>query len=222
MILGMAVPFALLFIYQNAVFGSPWTFGFQLTELPVGFGQRYLLPNIKYVTAALLVGFPLLLAAAFAFCGSLYYKTRMLFRGHRNEGTSDPLPELPWDIMLLLGGWVVAVFGLYLNYEFTASSRVGGMPFIIMARYYLPAVLPLTILAVLLLARVPRKLAGSIIIISLVWGVVFFAQSALSLPLVPPHSPYNPVAGSMRDPPQLVISESGGGEQVFEIGESLL
>ena len=73
------------------------------------------------------------------------------------------------------------------------------MPFIILARYYLPAVLPLTIAAVLLLTRVPRKLAVAVTTLSIVWGVVFFAQSALSFPLVPPHSPYNPLSSQITN-----------------------
>ena len=211
MILGLAIPISLLLIYQKAVFGSPWIFGFQYTQLPVSFGLSYLHLNIKYVTAALLVGFPLLLIALFAIFGSLYEKTNEYFNGHQGKAGNDPLPELPWNMLLLFGGWVAAVFGLYLNFEFTANSRVAGMPFIIMARYYLPAVLPLTIAAVLLLTRAPRKLLVSITILCLVWGVVFFAQSALSVPFVPPHSPYNPLASSI-----------GQGHGASGIGGSLL
>ena len=206
MILGLAVPFSLLLFYQKLVFGSPWVFGFQYSQLPIGFALRYLRLNIEYVTAALLVGFPLLLGAALAYCGSLYYKITAFFDGAGKEARNDPLPELSWETMLLLGGWILAVFGLYLNFEFTANSRVGGMSFIIMARYYLPAVLPLTICAVLLLTRVPRKLAVSVTLLAFAWGVIFFSQSALSFPVVPPHSPYNPFAFSIEENRAPVIS----------------
>jgi len=199
MIIGLAVPFILLLIYQNAVFGSPWRFGFQYSQLPTGFSTHYLNNNIKYVSAALLVGFPLLLVAAYSFCSGIYAKTKVFFDGRPEGGNPGPLPELPCDIALLLTGWAAAVFGLYLNFEFTANYRIGGMPFIILARYYLPAVLPLTIAAVLLLTRVPRKLAVAVTTLSIIWGVVFFAQSALSFPLVPPHSPYNPLSSQITN-----------------------
>ena len=91
------------------------------------------------------------------------------------------------------------VYGLYLNYEWTANTQVAAMPFIIMARYYLPAVLPLTIMAILLLKRLPRKLSLALIILATAWGIVFFAQSALSYPVVPAHSPYNPLAESLPE-----------------------
>ena len=67
--LGLAIPLAGLLVYQNAVFGSPWRFGFQYAQLPVSFGLSILRPNIKYVTVALLVGFP---AAAAGRCRLLH------------------------------------------------------------------------------------------------------------------------------------------------------
>ena len=107
------------------------------------------------------------------------------------------MPELPGDILLLLAGWILAVYGLYVFYEWTSATQVPGMPFITMARYYLPALPPLALLTTLWLERAPRKLAVSAIIFLLAWGVVFFAQSALSYPVTPPHSPYNPLAGAL-------------------------
>ncbi len=218
LILGLAIPLVFLLLYQNVVFGSPWTFGFQFTQLPVNFNLKYLWLNIKYVTAALLVGFPLLLLAAFSFCTGLYYKTVRFFDGPPTPTAGGRLPELPTDIAILLCGWAVAVFGLYLNYEFTANYVVGGMPFIIMARYYLPGVLPLTIAAVLLITKVPRKLAVTLVILCLVWGVTFFAQAALSLPLMPPHSPYNPMASSIEDNDASFFTEYNTREQISDTG----
>jgi hypothetical protein len=188
-----------LLIYQNAVFGSPWRFGFQYAQLPVSFSLRFLRPNIKYVTVPLLVGFPLLLPCAAAIFTALYQKVRLLMPRHKTEDINDTWPELRWDILLLLAGWIAAIYGLYLNYEWTANTQVAGMPLIVMARYYLPAVLPLTVLAVLWLGRVPRKLSLAVTILALAWGVVFFAQSALSYPVVPAHSPYNPLAHSLPE-----------------------
>lgn len=194
---GLAIPLAGLLVYQDTVFGSPWRFGFQYAQLPVSFGLQYLRPNIKYVMVALLVGFPLLLPGIAALFMALYKKIGSRILQHKPEDVIDTWPELHWDILLLLVGWTAAVYGLYLNYQWTANAQVAAMPFIIMARYYLPAVLPLTITAVLLLKRIPRKLSLALTILATAWGVVFFAQSALSYPVVPAHSPYNPLAESL-------------------------
>jgi len=198
-ILGLALPLAGLLVYQNAVFGSPWRFGFEYAQLPVSFSLRFLRPNIKYVTVALLVDFPLLLPGIVALFAALYKKMKSRMLQCKPEEVIDTWPELRWDILLLLVGWIAAVYGLYLNYEWTANTPVVGMPFIVMARYYLPAVLPLTIMAVLLLKRIPRKLSMALTILAMAWGVVFFAQSALSYPVVPAHSPYNPTASSLPE-----------------------
>jgi hypothetical protein len=112
----------------------------------------------------------------------------------RQTEKSGNWAELPWNILLLLIGWIAAVYGVYLCYEGTATSQVASMPVIVMARYYLPALFPLTLMAVLLLRHLPRKLSLVITIMSFVWGVIFFAQAALSYWAVPEHSPYNPSA----------------------------
>jgi len=197
--LGLVIPLAGLLIYQNAVFGLPWRFGFQYTQLPVSFSMRFLSLNIKYVTVALLVGFPLLLPGVASLSAALYKKIKAFMQRHKHEEVNDTWPELRWDVLLLLAGWIAAVYGLYLNYEWTGNTQVVGMPFIVMARYYLPAVLPLTIMAVLLLKRIPRELSLALTILAAAWGVVFFAQSALSYPVVPAHSPYNPMAGYLPE-----------------------
>ncbi len=199
MIIGLAVPFVLLLVYQTEVFGSPWRFGFQYDQLPTGFSTHYFVTNLKHVSVALLAGFPLLLVAGYSLCAGIRGKTKVFFNGPSDVRNPGQWPELPCDMALLLTGWAAAVFGLYLNFEFTAEYQVSGMPFIILARYYLPALLPLTIAAVLLLTRVPRKLVVAVTTLSIIWGIVFFAQSALSFPLVPPHSPYTPISSRLPD-----------------------
>lgn len=192
--LGMLIPMAGLLMYQSAVFGSPWRFGFQYTELPVGFATRFVLSNIKYVLVALLVGFPLLIPGLAALFTAGYNKIKPRVMHREIEKADDTWPELPGDLLLLLAGWILAVYGLYFNYEWTANTALSGMPFIVLARYYLPAALPLTLLSALWLARVPRKLFWAVLIPVFVWGLLFFAQSALSYYVVPPKSPYNPSA----------------------------
>jgi hypothetical protein len=205
--LGLAIPLAGLLIYQEAVFGSPWRFGLQYTRLPVSFDLYFLRPNIKFVTVALLVGFPLLLPGVTAFCASFYQKIRTLVLRNNPGYVIDRWPELRLDILLLMAGWMAAVYGLYLNYEWTANTQVISMPFIVMARYYLPAAFPLTIMAVMLFKRVPRKLSLVLTILVMVWGIVFFAQTSLSHAVVPTHSPYNPLVSVLPDNASCLVWE---------------
>jgi hypothetical protein len=183
-----------LLVYQNSVFGSPWSFGFQYDQLNVGFNARYIYSNLLNVTMALLAGFPLLLPGFAAIWAAFSAKAKVFNAGNVSPAISSSWRELPWHMLLLLAGWIAAVYGLYFCYEGTATSQVASMPVIVMARYYLPALLPLTLMAVLLLKHIPRKLSLVITILSLSWGVIFFAQSALSYWAVPEHNQYNPTA----------------------------
>ena len=56
------------------------------------------------------------------------------------------------------------------------------MPFIVMARYYLPAALPLTLLAVLWLGRIPRKLSLAVTLLALGMGRGLLRSSGAVLP----------------------------------------
>ena len=217
-VLGLIIPIAGLLVYQNAVFGSPWRFGFQYAQLPVSFSPRFISGNIKYAVMPLLAGFPLLLPGFASICVAFYQKIPAFIRRRKGVTVADTWPELRWDILLLLAGWACAVFGLNINYEWTADTQVIYMPFIMTARYYLPAAFPLTIMAVLLFKRLPRKLTGALIALALVLGILFFAQSALSWPVVPPHSPYNPFAASLAEN-QNSILETSSTENRFVLTE---
>jgi hypothetical protein len=101
--------------------------------------------------------------------------------------------------LLLLSGWIAVIYGLYLCYEGTATSQAASMPVIVMARYYLPALFPITLMTALILKHIPRKLSLAITIMSFVWGVVFFTQAALSYYAVAEHNPYNPVTSVLPE-----------------------
>jgi hypothetical protein len=208
---GLALPLAGLMIYQAAVFGAPWTIGLSYAQAGVGFSTRYWLANVKYVTVALLVGFPLILPAATALLTAGWRRVSAVIAGEKQPAEADALPGVPADVLLVLAGWICAVFGLYYFYEWTATPMVTGMPYITMARYYLPAALPLTVLAALWLKVVPRKLGAVAASVALVWGIAFFAQAALSYPVVPAKSPYNPLMNfhaAQSDGSMLSISTS--------------
>jgi hypothetical protein len=199
MVVGIAIPLAGLLVYQNAVFGSPLKTGLQYVQLPVGFALQCVWLNFKFVTVALLVGFPLLLPAMATLFSAFYSKIRACASRRSTVPFIDILPEVSLDVLLLFGGWIASVYGLYFAYEWTANTQVVSMPFVMMAKFYLPAAFPLTVLATLLLKRLPQKLVFSLIALSFVWGILFFIQSGMSYPVVPPHNPYNPMAVPMPD-----------------------
>ncbi|MCL1886143.1 MAG: hypothetical protein FWF98_05260 [Dehalococcoidia bacterium] len=182
--LGLLLPFIGLLVYQNAVFGAPFRFGFQYTELPVGFGWQFIQANVEQVVVAWLVGFPLIIPGIAALIWSLC-------KGFHRRMFSV-------DLLLLLAGWVLAVFGIYLTYEWTAMADMGGMPFIMLACYALPGLLPITLLSAQWLDQLPRRVWLCVVIPLFIWGVVFFAQSALAYP----EAPFNPL-NPWRTPNQL-------------------
>ncbi|MCL2281366.1 MAG: hypothetical protein FWC25_01735 [Dehalococcoidia bacterium] len=173
----LLLPLVGLLIYQDAVFDSLFRFGFQYAELPVSFGWQFIQVNIKQVVVAWLIGFPLLVPGLAALVWALCLR----FHG---KMFSD-------DLLLLCAGWVLAVFGVYLTYEWTATSNMVGMPFIMLACYTLPGLLPLTLLSAQWLNQLSRRALLWVAIPLLIWGVVFFAQSALAYPEVPVN-PLNP------------------------------
>jgi hypothetical protein len=181
--LGALIPIALLLSYQQAVFGSPWAYGYEYTKLNVRFAFDYLGEpraweiislNLDHMRLPLLIGFPLLMIALPATVIIYYQKSVSVYRKH-----PDPWAGISWDILLLLTGWIAAVFGLYLMYEWTASSAAVNT-FIIVTRFYLPAIMPLSVLAALALSRLSGKLVLGVMIIITILGVAFFAQAALT------------------------------------------
>ena len=183
---GAAIPIALLLWYQYAVFGSLFTYGYEYTKGDVTFAYQYLgdprfwqiiSTNIRHLSWPLVIGFPLLLLSIPAgIIGSWQKITNgvgRLRKYHRN----DWWPELTPGIWMLMLGWVIAVFGLYVMYQWTANQGT-GRPFITVTRFYLPALFPLAMFAALLLRKIPGKLAVFSIAVAVISGGLLFAQSS--------------------------------------------
>ena len=67
--------------------------------------------------------------------------------------------EVPRPVAWLLIGWFVAVYGLYFLYEWTSTPQMRNMHYMVLDRFYLPGLFPLAVIAALVLARMPKKLA---------------------------------------------------------------
>jgi hypothetical protein len=125
-------------------------------------------------------GFPLLATGIPGFGMVLYRK----FTASRQRGISSGSGQglntgLPRDILLVLVGWFISVFGLYLTYEFTAEYLGNGSSLIRFARFYLPGLFPVVIICALVMARLPRKLYIPLLAALVIVGAVIYTQYIL-------------------------------------------
>jgi hypothetical protein len=193
-ILGVGLPMAALLLYNYFVFGSALDYGYKHTMFPVKFAYEYLgqvnaggqsVPlkiisdNLKTVPLALLKGFPLLVIGVPALFAVLWQKFS------RQQSSPPGLwaglrTELPWDTLLVLAGWFLSVFALYMMYEFTAEFLKESASFFRYARYYLPGLFPVAVVCALVIARLPRKFSLPLMVLVLASGVFFYLQVALN------------------------------------------
>jgi len=187
-VLGIGIPLAFLLFYDYFVFGAPLDYGYNYTHFPIKFAFEYLgqvdksgqplplkiiMDNIAVAPVALLKGFPLLIIGIPGLIAVLYYK----FKHGNSEGIWSSLnKELPWDILIILIGWFVSVFCLYLMYEFTAENLGDNSSFIRFARYYLPGLFPIVIICALIIARLPFKLYIPLLAIAIIAGTLIYTD----------------------------------------------
>lgn len=193
-IIGIGISLAVLLIYHNAVFGSPFDYGYNYSHFPIRFAFQYIgqvgqsgesiamsiiRGNLENMPTALFIGFPLLLIAIPGLGFILYQKIAPLFRRRQHSGEKPhPWPELPWDMLLVLIGWFICVFPLYMLYEWTAKPYMQNVSLIAVDRFYLPGLFPIAIIASLVITKFPTKLTITTLAICVIMGSVIFAQSA--------------------------------------------
>jgi hypothetical protein len=198
--LGIGLPVLAILLYDYFVFGSPWTYGYAVSPYPIKFAFQYIgqvdsagesIPlqilrnNWQGFSRNLLIGFPLLIIGIPGFAFVAYQKFAAFFKWRRLEGKwSGFRSELPWDIFLILIGWFVSVFFLYLGYEWTAGIQKGG-GFVIFDRFLLPGLFPVAVICALVMARFPWKVLLPVMLILVAFGAVLYAQWALGLHVLP-------------------------------------
>ena len=198
--LGIGLPVLAIALYDYFVFGSPLTYGYSLTPFPTKFAFQYLgqvdangesIPaqiiryNMEGFLRNLLIGFPLLIIGIPGFAVVLYQKFAAYFKRDRSSEKWRSLrAELPWDILLVLIGWFVFVFFLYLTYEWTAGLQKGG-GFVLFDRFLLPGLFPVAIICALIITRFPYKVLIPVTLIILAFGSALYAQWALNLNILP-------------------------------------
>ena len=198
--LGIGLPLAAILLYNNSVFGSPLQYGYGITPYPIKFAFQYFgqvdpfgepipLQIVQYNAEAfarnLFVGFPLMIIGIPGFIMVLYYKCAALFKKNQPEGKWSSLrSELPWDILLVLIGWFISVFFLYLCYEWTAGIKMGG-GFVIFNRFLVPGLFPIVLICALILDRFPLKIMVPLLAALIVIGSLLYAQWTLDLHILP-------------------------------------
>lgn len=198
--LGIGLPILAILLYNYYVFGSPLEYGYSVSPYPTNFAFQYLgqvdstgesIPlqiiryNLEGFSRNLLIGFPLLVIGIPGFLLVLYYKCAALFKRGRSDGKwSNLQAELPWDILLVLIGWFVSVFFLYLCYEWTAGLKLGG-GFVIFDRFLLPGLFPIVIIGALIMDRFPLVVLIPVMAVIMVFGALLYSQWALDLHILP-------------------------------------
>ncbi len=199
-VLGIGLSVLALGLYDYLVFGSPLRYGYNYTRFDISFAYQYLgqvnqsgqsiplqiiLNNLRSAPRAFLAGYPLLAAGIPALGVVLYHKFAGFFRKGKALGAWSSLrTELSWDVLLVLIGWFIGVFFLYLMYEWTADFQGGGA-FITFDRFYLPGLFPVAVIGALVLARLPYKLYIPATLLVLAFGSAVYAQWAYNLNILP-------------------------------------
>lgn len=191
-VIGIGLPAAALMLYNYFIFGSPLDYGYKYSMFPVKFAFEYLgqadasgasiplniiIENFNNVPAALFQGFPLLIIFIPALIFILYRK----FTGETAGRWKGIKHALSWDILIVLIGWFLSVYGLYMTYEFTAEYLREGTSFFRYSRYYLPGLFPVALISALVFARLPQKLVIPIMFLIVAAGLVFYFQTALNI-----------------------------------------
>ena len=188
-VLGIALPAAILMVYDHFVFGSALKYSYAISPYPIKFAFQYfgqvdpggksivnqiLLYNGQGYARNLLLGFPLLIVGIPGFIFMVYQK---LFHKRVNPyGKWGSLNgEMPGDILWVLIGWFVCVFGLYWGYEWTAGIVKGG-GMVIFDRFLLPGLFPIVIVCALVLARFPYKALVPALAVLIAYGAMFYLQ----------------------------------------------
>lgn len=193
-VLGAGIPAAGLLLYNNFIFGSPLDYGYHYSMMPVKFAYEYLgqvnpagqsiplqiiIDNLKNMPQALFEGFPLLVIGIPGICVVLYFK--FFHKKDSPAGRWASLRnELPWGTLLVMIGWFLGVYLLYMMYEFTAEYLTSESSFFRYSRYYLPGLFPVAVVCALIIARMPKKLSLPVMVLVIIAGIVLYYQVALN------------------------------------------
>ena len=190
LIFGVVLPVAGILLYDKFIFGSPFKDSYSFSPYPIKFAFQYigqsdadgsiplqiLTNNWQGMYRNVLIAFPLLFIGIPGFIYVLVQKIIGSSRPNSITGRwSGIREEMPWDIFLVLAGWFICVFGLYLGYEWTAGLKQGG-GMVVFDRFLVPGLFPIVIITALIITRFPVWAMAAALVLLIAFGVMFYLQ----------------------------------------------
>ncbi len=146
----VAVAGAGVAVFDDLVYGGPLTSGYRTGE--IRFGLSAVLPNLQRMPAHLIQAMPMLVLGL----GALAWIAGRRVRLRRADGERAAGARRDFAVGLALAASWFAVWGLYAAYSWTAHP---GLSTLQAARFYVPAIGAIALLAAWLVIRVPPRAA---------------------------------------------------------------
>jgi hypothetical protein len=151
-------------IFNTLIYGGPLRSGYRPGEIT--FSRSAIGPNLRYMPAHLIQAMPMLVLGLAALAGIAV----AWLRGRRAGGQQAAAAGRDLAIGAALAGPWAAIWALYATYTWTAAP---GLSTLQAARFYVPALGPISLLGAWLLVRVPRRQPLAAITTLAVAGVLF-------------------------------------------------
>ena len=151
-------------IFDTLIYGGPLRCGYRPGEIT--FSLSAIGPNLRYMPAHLIQAMPMLVLGLAALAGIAV----AWLRGRRAGGQQADAARRDLAVALALAASWTAIWALYATYTWTAAA---GLSTLQAARFYVPALGPISLLGAWLLVRVPRRQPLAAITTLAVAGVLF-------------------------------------------------
>jgi hypothetical protein len=136
-------------IFDTLIYGGPLRSGYRPGEIT--FSLSAIRPNLRYMPAHLVQAMPMLMLGLAALAGIIV----VWVRSRRAGGERAALARRDLAVAIALAASWGGIWALYAAYTWTTA---GGLSTLQAARFYVPALGPISLLGAWLLVRAPRKL----------------------------------------------------------------
>ena len=151
-------------VFDDVVYGGPLTSGYRPGEITFSHGA--VLPNLQLMPAHLIQAMPVLVLGL----AVLAWITGRRVRLRRADGEPTARARRDFAVGLALAASWFSVWGLYAAYTWTAHS---GLSTLQAARFYVPAIGAIALLAAWLVIRVPPRAALAAVTSAAIIAVMF-------------------------------------------------
>jgi hypothetical protein len=151
-------------IFDTLIYGGPLRSGYRPGAIT--FSLSAISPNLRYMPAHLIQAMPMLVLGLAALAGI----AAAWLRGRRAGGQQAAAARRDLAVALALAASWAAVWALYATYTWTLAPDLSTLQ---AARFYVPALGPISLAGAWLLVRVPRRQPLAAITTLVVAGVLF-------------------------------------------------